>query len=576
MSESFHLCMGCMNELDRLGHCTHCSYTSGGAHIKPYLSPETVLDDRYIVGKLLTRNGEGASYIGYDMVTNEKVVVREYIPETLCTRNSGSDKIIVNYDCLPKYKTFMSEFAEVYKVLSKMRSLQHIVPAKDLFTQNNTTYAVLEYVEGVSLTKFLQANGGTLPWEQIRKLFPPIFTTLSLVHNAGIIHRGISPENILITTKGELKLIGFCISSIRTCNTELAPELYAGYAAQEQYNTLEYQGPWTDVYAIAAVLYRMLTGCVPAEAFGRIGNDTLIEPRRINPEVPANVSRVIMDAMAVKCDRRIQTVTELVTRLFEQPSLVEHQKGATQTIPIQRIKQPPPPRKPPQRKKSNALPVSMAIFGIVLLVGLVVFLLVVIFGGDNPDEVSSKQDFSAAQTTTAPVTTAATTLATTGEADGYGTGSIMPDLVGQYYPTVEATVRNDFTVEMTYQYSDEFDSEMIIKQSIPKGTNYDPARKPTLVLTISSGPEEVEVPSYAGMAKKEYLEKLSDLKIKYDLEDYPTNDLTAGYVYKTSVLPGEKINVKSAETLMVYVAVAAPESEPTAETTESTAETAAQ
>ena len=92
------------------------------------------------------------------------------------------------------------------------------------------------------------------------KLFPPIFTTLSLIHNAGIIHRGICPENILITVKGEIKLIGFCISSMRTQNTELNAELYSGYAAPEQYNSLEWQGTWTDVYAISAVLYRMLTG----------------------------------------------------------------------------------------------------------------------------------------------------------------------------------------------------------------------------------------------------------------------------------------------------------------------------
>ncbi len=551
MSDELNLCMGCMNELDRLGNCTHCGYVKGTPHIKPYLAPETVLDDRYLVGKLLSYNGEGASYIGYDMVTNEKIVVREYLPDTLCTRTNGSDEVIVNYDCLAKYKTFMSEFAEVNRVLSKMRSMQHIVPAKDMFTQNNTTYAILEYVEGVSLKKFLQSNRGQLSWEQVKKLFPPIFTTLSLVHNAGIIHRGISPENIIVTTRGELRMIGFCISSIRTCNTELSPELYPGYAAPEQYNTLEYQGTWTDVYAIAAVLYRILTGCVPAEAYSRIGNDTLIEPRRINPEVPVPVSNVIMKAMDVRCERRLQTVTELVTQLFEQPAYVDHHKGATQTIPIQKPIPTAPRRKPPVKKKNNVMSMTIGIVTVVVLIGLVAFLLILIFGPDSKEKTTTDTtQKTSVSTTTAPRTTTAETTTSEEEDDII---SIMPDLTGKYYPSVESTISTDFTITQAYEYSDEYDNDMIISQSIAIGTEYHPSEKPELTLTISLGPEEVTVPEFAGLSQKQYLSKLDELKIRYTVIPVYSSSVSLGVVTKTSIAPGEKINVKTPETLEVSV-----------------------
>ena len=333
------LCMGCMNELDSNGQCQYCSYSDSIPHLQAYLEPKTVLDNRYIIGKMLSYNGEGASYICYDMVGKCKCVCREYMPDTLCERDRETQALVVNKDCLAKYKTFMSEFADVNKTLSKMRNLNHIATAKDMFNANNTTYVILEYVEGVSLKKFLQSNSGFLSWEQVKKLFVPLFTTLSIIHNAGIIHRGISPENIIVTTDGELKLTGFCISSIRTSNTGLLPEFYSGYTAPEQYSSLEWQGTWTDVYAMAAVLYRILTGTMPLDAQTRTKNDTLVEPAKINPRISPHISRVISAAMTVKGEDRIQTITEFVSALFEQRSRqhMEMQKGATQTIPVQHI-----------------------------------------------------------------------------------------------------------------------------------------------------------------------------------------------------------------------------------------------
>ncbi len=564
------LCMGCMNELDPSGQCQYCSYTDNIPHLQAYLEPKTVLDNRYIIGKMLSYNGEGASYICYDMVGKCKCVCREYMPDTLCERDSSTQELIVNKDCLAKYKTFMSEFADVNRTLSKMRNLHHIATARDMFNANNTTYVILEYVEGVSLKKFLQSNSGFLTWEQVKKLFVPLFTTLSIIHNAGIIHRGISPENIIVTTDGELKLTGFCISSIRTSNTGLLPEFYSGYTAPEQYSSLEWQGTWTDVYAMAAVLYRILTGTMPLDAQTRTKNDTLIEPARINPRISPHISRVIERAMAVKGEERIQTVTELVSALFEQRQRqhIEMEKGATQTIPVQHVprnsresnydRRPQQRPKAPAKKKSSVALVISWIF-IAIILGLCIFLLYLLFSGpsDGSDNSSSSVrviDFSnrssAADSSSAVVSESSSEDESSDS--GLGEGAIMPGMVGVRLDVVKKQIGDNFTLKIDYYFSDTDERNVVVEQSIPEGTSYDPSKKPELILKVCSGPENVSVPAYYGLDQKSYLDQLNELNIKYKVTIMRSSK-TAGLVVGTSVYPGKTINVKKGEVLVVFV-----------------------
>lgn len=563
MSEKIGLCLGCMNKLDDYGRCHCCNFDNKNlSHVTPFLAPGTVLDDRYIIGKVLTYNGEGVSYISYDKVTNEKVVVREYLPDTLCRREDDSDKVIVNSECLAKYKTFMSEFAEVYKVLSRLRNLPHIVPAIDMFAQNNTTYAVLEYVEGVSLRKFLRENSGMLTWENVKKLFPPIFTTISLIHNAGIIHRGICPDNILISIKGELKLIGFSISSIRTFNTELNAELYSGYAAPEQYTSLDWQGTWTDVYSISAVLYRVLTGTVPPEAPGRSTQDTIIEPIRINPKIPPHVSQVIIQGLNVRGERRIQTITELVTKLFEQTQYVEHQKGATQTIPIAKpVSNTPINTEEVQDAKLKKMMPSIVGIGIVIvamiIAGLLIYQIFFAPGDSNINDSGNSNSYESNSQITTPATSYSneTTppVATTADPDDLGTGAYMPNVIGKEYEGVRTTLEKTFKITTKQDYSDQHESGIIIAQSIDPDTEYGPDKMNTLILTISQGKEKVLVPEFVGKTKKDYVSELDQLKIKYEIKESYSASVVYGNVVEISKKVGDYISIKDGEVLKITV-----------------------
>ncbi|MGN0554250.1 MAG: serine/threonine protein kinase, partial [Oscillospiraceae bacterium] len=313
MSE-FNLCYGCMNPNDDAegGVCKICGYNENAPYLPSYLAPGVMLRDRYVVGKLLSYNGESANYIGFDTITQSKVVIKEYMPDTLCEREPGKSIINVAPEYVAQYKTLMSEFVELNKTISKMRSLSHIIPVMDMFGDNNTGYVVLVYFEGTTLEKYIERNGGRLTWETVRRFFPPIFTTISLVHNAGLVHRGICPNNILIGENGDIKLTGFAISDERTANTEIAPEIFSGYAAPEQYNSSARQGTWTDVYGVSALLYKALTGVTPVDAASRLTDDTLEAPSDVVPEIPKSVSDVIMSGMELDGEKRIQTVTELV------------------------------------------------------------------------------------------------------------------------------------------------------------------------------------------------------------------------------------------------------------------------
>lgn len=140
---------------------------------------------------------------------------------------------------------------------------------------------------------YLKENAGELTWAQFSRMLPPFLTSLSLLHNVGVVHRAISPETIFVTDKNELYLTDFSISAVRTANTELECEVYSGYAAPEQYSASNRQGTWTDVYAVCAVLYRVLTGTMPTSAISRMENDNLTAPTLLNPNIPRHVSNEI-------------------------------------------------------------------------------------------------------------------------------------------------------------------------------------------------------------------------------------------------------------------------------------------
>lgn len=559
-----------MNEKESDGPCEKCGYSNDAPYLPSYLAPGTILNDRYIVGKLLSYNGEGATYIGFDKVTGTKVTIKEYMPDTLCSRKKGDPQIIVDPNQLPLYKTYMSEFVELNKVLLKARSMTHIQTVLDIFPQNNTAYVIFEYINGITLKAYLANCSGELTWDRVKELFPPILTTLSLVHSAGIIHRGISPQNILVTEKNELKLIDFQISAGRTTGTEIACEMYPGYSAPEQYSSAEWQGTWTDVYGISATLYRVLTGCAPTESISRLGNDNCPEPMVINRNVPSHVSKVIMNGLKLNTSNRIQTITELVVKLFEQPKFNTAEQEPVR--PVQRIKrvetvktEPEKPTGKADTKKTNAKKKAqnnkIAIIATIIACGVIIIgfgiaIIVLAVTDKNSGVTSDPNYYSAPESTAPPSVTEATTTGTTNSSDTapdivYG----CPTFTGALFTSIQDTY-NFVKITAEYKFDDNVANGIVISQSIKPDTEITEGTE--IKLVVSKGPASIALPDYNGLKVDEYTAILSQKNVKFEKkETSDTNGVKDGYVVRCSKKVGEKVNVKDSEKVTVYYAKAA-------------------
>ncbi len=282
---------------------------------RSYLPPNTMIDDRYLAGKVLSYNGESVIYIGYDTMSGRRVDIREYFPDTLASRNADGRSIRVNEGRQIQFKAYMGDYLEMIRKLSRMRTLSCVVQVLGVVEANNTVYAVMEHVDGSTVRQYLSEQGTMLTWPEASDLFLPMMKTLRLIHQDGILHRGISADTILITRNHTVKIDGFAISAVRAARTELVAELFPGFSAPEQYSTISPHGTWTDVYAVSALLYTVLTGQRPPEALIRSPEKTLMPPRERNETIPPAVSDALLEGLELNIRGRIQDMDTLIRRL---------------------------------------------------------------------------------------------------------------------------------------------------------------------------------------------------------------------------------------------------------------------
>ena len=591
MRKETNLCMSCMGELNDHGTCPLCGLFDTESYISSYLAPKTFLAERYIAGKLIGYSGESALYIGYDTETGRKVTIREYMPDTLCVRGKDEEIVSVRSNKLPLYKTYLAEFIELHTTLMRSSNIRCIQPVLDVFTQNNTAYAVMEYIGGISLKAYLANCGEVMPWEQIKELFPPVLTTLSMLHGLGIIHRGISTSTIFVSERNELRLIGFSISAAHTADSDIGYEVFGGFAAPEQYSGVGRNGSWTGVYGISAVLYRCLTGITPPPAPERLKEDTLTDPMLISRHVPKNVSDVIMKGMRLDAEERISTVTEFVDRLFEQPVPVEEYSSEI-TVPIpkaklQRHAQSASSRSAgssgsPKKSTGNGKKTSGGIgksaknkkksksrraaekdkikfIVISTILGIIILAFIIAMIVTSSEGKSGRNETEATTTTPAAITTSRTTAEDSGTqpqntAPSHIGGYVLPDFEGAFFTTVSANAQYSYLIfTPEYVFSNEYKSGQIIEQSIPKGEVVQTGTE--IEVKVSKGPEKLPLPDYTDKKTEDYVKELSDLGIKYRIEEEITDEVEEGCVARCSKEIGDDIMVSESEEVVVFSAV---------------------
>lgn len=319
------LCMGCMKEYDdQLTVCPHCGYAFDSAPEQSYhIPPGSVLQQRYIVGKVLGFGGFGVTYIGWDYLMERKVAIKEYLPSEFATRMPTQQQITVySGDREEQFKEGLLKTMDEAKRLAKFESVPGIVQIYDCFEANGTSYIVMEFLEGMSLKEYL-ATHGKLTVDQATMVILQIASAMEAVHKTGILHRDIAPDNIYVLNPDEpdnlqVKLLDFGAARYATTkhSKSLSVIIKPGYAPEEQYRSRGDQGTWTDVYALAATLYKMLTGITPEDAMERSVKDEVKRPSKLGVKLSKPMETALMNALNVKIQDRTQTMEEFSQELM--------------------------------------------------------------------------------------------------------------------------------------------------------------------------------------------------------------------------------------------------------------------
>lgn len=328
------ICPSCLNEMPQKGFpCPLCGYTPDTVEQSPRcMPPYTILAGRYLVGTVLGEGGFGITYRGWDLEQDRKIAIKEYFPTGLVTRDTshGGDNTVqsISGQMRVHYKAGLEKYENEARCLMRLKGTPGIVDILAFFHENATAYIVMEFIEGVTLRQYLASNNGCLPEKQTLEMFQPLLASLEKVHQAGIVHRDISPDNIIVQPDGRLKLIDFGAARQATgeATQSLTVILKHGYAPEEQYRSRSKQGPYTDVYAISATIYKTLTGVTPVDSMSRMFEDELKPLNQYPNRIAPRTCTAIQKGMEVRAENRYQTIKELTAALYkkevtEEPTL---------------------------------------------------------------------------------------------------------------------------------------------------------------------------------------------------------------------------------------------------------------
>ncbi len=316
------LCPGCMAVLDEPDlPCPLCGFDKTTYAPSPRsLRPFTILSGKYLVGKVIGEGGFGITYIGFNLDTELPVAIKEYFPSELATRDitAGNALSIFAGESQQLYKEGLEKYLREARNLTMFSDLPGIVTVKDFFYENETAYIIMEYINGITLKQHLIKVGGRMSQSEVTKMMKPVLESMIKIHETGMIHRDISPDNIMITKNNQIKLTDFGAARVFNGedNKSITVVLKRGYAPEEQYRVKGVQGPWTDVYALCATMYKMITGITPQEALERIIEDNVEPLSKFDKDIWPEIDYAIMKGLSLRAQDRFQNVGELVDALY--------------------------------------------------------------------------------------------------------------------------------------------------------------------------------------------------------------------------------------------------------------------
>lgn len=551
---SVRRCLGCMRPIGEEDPCPYCGYSKNDPAPVNALPPKTVLSNTYVVGKVLDMGQDGISYIGFDGYSQKPVLIREFMPQSLAQRQGSQVMPLEGQEAM--YKALLSDFEELYTALSNLKQLPSLRRVERLILANNTCYVICEYFDCITLSQYLQENAGELDWEMAAPMFRRLMEDISVMHQHGVLHRGISPDSLVLTANGEMKLTHFTVSGFWGENGRPA-QLAEGYAAPEQYSKTAPHGEWTDVYSLCAVLYKVLSGTMPPAADTRTVNDNLIPLNQLVEGVPPVVSQGIMAGLMVDQQLRLRSMRQLIQAVYyatyEAPVSVPQTEETTgEYVPG------------PQPEKKQNWFVRLPVWAKVLLICLpfVVLVIVLLWVLMMPDYGPSEQPYSSLNSSSTSQIVSTVSPSGSGTSSGgeeSGTSSAGSDTVmirvddlrsHQLEAVMNSDIAQQFNIVTTEEYSNTIENGFIISQSLEPGTVA--AQGSTLELVVSKGKQNVIVPSYSGYSLNSYINELENLGFTVTVEQQYSDTVTSGSIIGTNPAVGTSVDRSVSSAITVY------------------------
>lgn len=277
------------------------------------LQRNTGLIGRYVIQEVLGQGGFGITYLGIDKLYGNKVAIKEYYPQEIAMRKAQYEDVVTVTSIEEKnnYDKGKKRFLDEAQVMARFNKNEGIVKILDFFEANNTAYIVMEYLEGITLKQYL-GKYGVIQFRNLIEMMLPLLEALIEIHSQGLIHRDISPDNIMVQHNSKLKLMDFGAARDYTesGNKSLTVILKPGYAPPEQYQTHGVQGPWTDIYALCATIYKCLTGITPPDAIARVMDDKFKEPDQLDGKLSPDIKKILWKGMNIFPEERYQDIVE--------------------------------------------------------------------------------------------------------------------------------------------------------------------------------------------------------------------------------------------------------------------------
>lgn len=575
-----NLCMNCMQDIGEAKQCPHCRFPVDSAQLPPFLPHRTIVGGRYLLGNVISANGDGATYISYDLERKAIVTVREFLPDTLIVRTPQNPLIGIKPGKENLYNSCLTEFLDMWRKLARMRGLSALVLVIDIVEENNTAYAVCEHIPGtISLRDYLlSGTTGYMSWEEARMMFMPVLSTLSTLHSAGIIHRGISPNTLFVTPDRKIRIDGFSIPECRNVNSGIASEIFAGYAPVEQFGVQVPSGPWTDIYAFAAVLYRALIGSSPIDSTVRMNSDRMMIPAKFAEQIPAYVINALINALQIMPEDRTKTVEQFRAELSASPTdamaadyeqrVVSRQIAASNAprqanstgntrAPVKNTAAKSTITKQAPQRKSNASPekrpvkksaaakaeenkrLALLSGGIAATVAIIIF--IILCFTVLRDDIGFGFGNDAQQTTNS--------AAQTDDDESIQ----VPNFVGRTYDSISSqkTYRDSFVFEVTEEYNEDVKKGYVISQDVPAESSVSKGTK--IKLVVSLGVEQVTMIDVVGNTYEEAEAKLTAAGFKCQKIDKINNGShTSGTVASASLQADKQYSKGTVVKLQVW------------------------